>query len=104
MLRQVKRVVKFWKEYAGHKPIHAMSDEDLRDYIDWRRDYYPKLLREGKILPRNAKPNPADKTLQWELTPREGNPQMGAQQGPKGRQTAAYVLLHAQEQAGASCI
>ena len=26
MLRQVKRVVKFWKEYAGNKPIHAISD------------------------------------------------------------------------------
>ncbi len=68
MVRQVKRVVKFWKDFAGNKSIHAISDRELRDYIDWRRDYYPKRLRQGKPLPRNAKPNPADKTLQWELT------------------------------------
>jgi hypothetical protein len=64
MLRQVKRVVKFWKEYAGSKPIHSVCDADLRNYVEWRRDYYANSL---KPIPCNAKMNPADKTLQWEI-------------------------------------
>jgi integrase len=65
MLRQIKRVVKFWKAYAGNKPVHAVGDAELRGYVDWRRDYYANL---GAPLPPNAKLNPTDKTLQWELT------------------------------------
>ncbi len=65
MLRQIKRVVKFWNEYAGHKPLHAIGDAELRGFVEWRRDYYANL---GTPLPRNAKLNPTDKTLQWELT------------------------------------
>ena len=64
MLQQIKRVSRFWKEYAGSKSIHAIDDKDLRSYIDWRRDYY---ANSGKPIPRNAKLNPADKTLQWEM-------------------------------------
>lgn len=64
MLRQVRRVVKFWKEYAGAKPIHSICDADLRNYVEWRRDYYANSL---KPIPCNAKLNPADKTLQWEI-------------------------------------
>ena len=68
MLRQIKRVVKFWKAYAGKKPIHAIGDAELRDYEEWRRDYYANhYVKLGKPLPRNAKLNPADKTLQWEV-------------------------------------
>jgi len=68
MLRQIKRVVKFWKEYAGTKPIHDVGDKELRDFLEWRRDYYNrKYIKQGKSLPRNAKLNPADKTLQWEI-------------------------------------
>lgn len=68
MLSKIKRVVKFWKEYAGSKPIHAIGDAELRGFIDWRRAYYSNLIKAGNPLPRNAKLNPADKTLQWELT------------------------------------
>ena len=68
MLRQVNRVVKFWKEYAGNKPIYSIGNEELRGYIDWRRDYYANLVKSGKPLPSNAKLHPAEKTLQWELT------------------------------------
>jgi integrase len=64
MLRQVRRVVKFWREYAGSKPIHLIGDAELRDYVEWRRDYY---ANSPKPIPRNAKLNPADKTLQWEI-------------------------------------
>ncbi len=46
MLRQVKRVLKFWREYAGKKAIESIDD---------------------KVLPKNAKLHPTDKTLQWDV-------------------------------------
>jgi len=64
MLRQIKRVVKFFRAYTGAKPIHQIGDEDLRDYVPWRREYYSKL---DQPLPRNAKLHPKDKTIQWEV-------------------------------------
>lgn len=63
MLRQVKRVVVFWREYAGGKAIEAVDDKVLRDYIPWRKAYYGRMA----TLPKNAKLHPADKTLQWEI-------------------------------------
>lgn len=48
--------MKFWKEYAGEKPIHAIGDSELRGFIEWRRDYYTtRYINQGKPLPRNAK-------------------------------------------------
>jgi integrase len=64
MLRQIKRVAKFFRAYAGTKPIHQVGDDDLRRYVPWRREYYSKL---GQPLPRNAKLHPKDKTIQWEV-------------------------------------
>lgn len=63
MLRQIKRVVKFWREFSGTKSIENVGDKELKDYVDWRRDYYSRQ----KKLPRNAKLVPTDKTLQWEI-------------------------------------
>jgi integrase len=65
MLRQVNRVVKFWREYAGGRAVASITDAVLRDYVEWRRDYYSKFTDE--TLPKNAKRNPTDKTLQWEM-------------------------------------
>jgi integrase len=68
MLRQIMRVVKFWKEHAGPKAVHMIGDVELRGYVDWRRDYYAnKYVNVGLPLPCNAKLNPTDKTLQWEI-------------------------------------
>jgi hypothetical protein len=68
MLRQIKRVVKFWREYAGSKRIHDIGDAEFSDYVELRRDYYTNLyFKLGKPLPHNAKLHPADKTLQWEV-------------------------------------
>ena len=64
MLRQIKRVQKFWLEYAGNKPVDKIGDKELAAFVDWRKAYYGKL----KELPQNAKLHPTDKTLQWELT------------------------------------
>jgi integrase len=66
MLRQIIRVSKFWREYCGNKPVDIIDDALLRDYVDWRRDYYLRMPNDK--VPRNAKQNPADKTLEWEST------------------------------------
>ncbi len=64
MLRQIKRVVKFWREYLGDKPVSSITDAQLKGYVDWRRNYYTKF----KVLPKNAKLHPTDKTMLWEMT------------------------------------
>jgi integrase len=46
--------------------VDIIDDALLRDYVDWRRDYYLRMPNDK--VPRNAKQNPADKTLEWEST------------------------------------
>lgn len=63
MLYQVRRVSKFWREYAGTKPITALDDKLLAGYEQWRKAYY-----HGRAeIPKNAKLNPKDKTIEWEI-------------------------------------
>lgn len=64
MLRQIKRVQKFWIEYAGDKQVDRIDNKDFANYETWRRDYYSKR----PSLPRNASLVPTDKTMQWEIT------------------------------------
>ena len=66
MLRQIRRVSKFWHEYCGKKPVDKIDNALLRDYVDWRRDYYHRVPVEQR--PKNHSLNPADKTLEWETT------------------------------------
>ena len=66
MLRQIQRVSKFWHEYCGTKTVEKIDDAVLKDYVEWRRDYYARMPNDE--IPRNAKLNPADKTLEWETT------------------------------------
>ena len=63
MLRQVKRVQHFWREYAGNKSIDSFDKKALSDYVPWRKDYYHNM----EEVPKHAQLNPADKTLQWEM-------------------------------------
>jgi integrase len=63
MLRQIKRVSRFWREYAGAKPIEAIDDKVLQGYVPWRKAYY----RSMPVPPKNARLDPTDKTLQWEI-------------------------------------
>lgn len=63
MLRQIERVSKFWREYAGARAIDAIDDKVLGAYVPWRQAYYHSKAR----LPKNAKLNPTDKTIQWEI-------------------------------------
>ena len=81
MLRQIKRVVRFWQAYAGDKLITAIGDAQLRDYVQWRRDYYTQRPNEAKK--RNIKINPTDKTLQFDL--------MIGKPSSTGRMSAAIV-------------
>lgn len=66
MLRQMKRVSKFWHSYAGKKLITNINDSVLRDYVEWRTEYYENMAEADR--PKNYKLHPADKTLQWEIT------------------------------------
>lgn len=66
MLRQIKRVSKFWHEYCGKYTVERVNDAVLKGYVDWRRDYYHRMPKHQR--PRNAKLNVADKTLEWETT------------------------------------
>ncbi|MDC3264792.1 site-specific integrase [Planktomarina temperata] len=66
MLRQIVRVSKFWHEYCGKKPVDKIDNALLRDYVDWRRDYYHRMPIDKR--PKNHSLNPADKTLEWETT------------------------------------
>ena len=54
MLRQIKRVVKFWREYIGDQSIESVGNKELSGYIEWRKSYYAQF----KTLPKNAKLNP----------------------------------------------
>jgi hypothetical protein len=37
MLRQIVRVSKFWREYAGEFAVEAVDDKVMREFIPWRR-------------------------------------------------------------------
>jgi integrase len=66
MLRQIKRVSKFWLAYCGNKEVEKVDNGVLKDYISWRKEYYHKLPE--RLRPKNYSINPADKTLEWEST------------------------------------
>ena len=66
MLRQIIRVSKFWREYCGKTAVERIDDACLQDYVGWRKDYYHN--KPPAQVPRNAKLNPADKTIEWEIT------------------------------------
>src|SRR6478752_3390549 len=36
MLRQIIRVAKFWREYAGELPVEVIDDKVMREFIPWR--------------------------------------------------------------------
>lgn len=62
-LRQIVRVSKFWDQYAGSKPIAAIGDKELQNYVLWRTNYY-----SNNLMPKNAARHPKDKTIKWETT------------------------------------
>jgi integrase len=89
MLRQIIRVSKFWREYAGDIPIEAIDDKLMREFIPWRRDYYSKF----KKLPRNAKRHPTDKTLQWDMMLGKAIVKWASEQGYRGDKSLPIVTF-----------
>jgi integrase len=89
MLRQIIRVAKFWLEYAGAKPIEAIDDKVMREFIPWRRDYYSKFAK----LPKNARLNPTDKTLQWDMMLGKAIIKWAHEQGLRGTQSLPTVTF-----------
>ena len=43
MLRQIKRVSKFWLEYCGTKEVDKIDVQVLKEFITWRKDYYHRI-------------------------------------------------------------
>lgn len=66
MLRQIKRVSKFWHEYCGRMQVDKIDNAVLQNYIVWRKEYYSKIPKADR--PKNISLHPADKTLEWEVT------------------------------------
>ena len=89
MLRQIIRVSKFWREYAGELAVEAIDDKVMREFIPWRRDYYANF----KKLPKNAKRHPTDKTLQWDMMLGKAIVKWAAEQGLRGKQPAITVTF-----------
>ena len=52
MIRQIKRVQKFWLEFAGNNPIDKINDRELRDFVDWRVAYYGKIPEACRVALR----------------------------------------------------
>ena len=82
MLRHVRRVSKFWREYIGSFNIDTIGNKELSGYVEWRKAYYSQLQR----LPTNAKVNPTDKTLQWEMMLGKAIVKWAHEQGYRGNQ------------------
>ena len=53
MLRQIKRVVKFWLEFCGRTAVDKIDNAKLQEYVLWRKDYYRNMPANER--PRNAK-------------------------------------------------
>jgi integrase len=81
MLKQIIRVAKFWRVYAGALPIEAIDDKVMRAFIPWRRYYYSNFTK----LPKNAKLHPKDTTLQWEMMLGKAIIRWAHEQGVRGQ-------------------
>jgi integrase len=80
MIRQIRRVSRFWREFAGRMLIENIDDHCLNNYLVWRRSYYSRK----QTLPKNAKLVPTDKTLQWEMMLGKAILRWAAQRGLRG--------------------
>ena len=87
MLRQIIRVSKFWREYAGELAVEDIDDKVMREFIPWRRDYYANF----KKLPKNAKLHPTDKTLQWDMMLGKAIVKWAHEQGLRGNKPPITV-------------
>lgn len=85
MLRQVRRVSEFWTEYGATRDIATVDNNWLRDYVEWRMDYYPAKQRAGIPFHTNASVVPKAKTLEWELVFAKTVWRWGSERGYTGK-------------------
>jgi hypothetical protein len=85
MLRQIVRVWKFWREYAGRLAVEAIDDK----VMPRRRDYYSNFEK----LPKNAKLHPTDQALQWDMMLGKAIVRWAHEQGLRGKQPAVTVTF-----------
>jgi integrase len=62
-MRAIERVAQYWLAYAGTKLVTSIGNNELKDYVTWRRDYYTT----HPFKHHNAKKHPQDKTIQWDI-------------------------------------
>jgi integrase len=93
MLKQIVRVSKFWREYAGQLAVETIDDKVMREFIPWRRDYYSKI----KKLPKNAKLHPTDTTIQWEMMLGKAIVKWAHEQGLRGKLALPTVTFTAKK-------
>jgi integrase len=84
MLKQIIRVSKFWREYAGELAVEDIDDKVMREFIPWRRDYYA----DWKKLPKNAKRHPTDRTIQFDMMVGKAIVRWAHEQGDRGNKPA----------------
>ena len=96
MIRQIRRVSKFWVEYAGKKAIERIDNAVLRGYVEWRRDYYHNLPKDK--WPSNASLNPTDTTLQWEMTLAKSILKWADEKGYRGKMPFPTFIYVAKKQ------
>jgi integrase len=89
MLRQIIRVSKFWREYAGTLAVEDIDDKVMREFIPWRRDYYADF----KKLPKNAKRHPTDRTIQFDMMVGKAIIRWAHEQGDRGKQGLPTVTF-----------
>ena len=89
MLRQIIRVSKFWREYAGKLAVEAIGDKVMREFIPWRRDYYASF----KKLPKNAKRHPTDRTIQFDMMVGKAIVRWAHEQGLRGNKPAVTATF-----------
>ena len=93
MLRQIIRVSKFWREYAGELAVEAIDDNVMRGFIPWRRDYYAAFEK----LPKNAKRYPTETTLQWEMVLGKAIVRWATERGFRGKLALPTVTFTAKK-------
>lgn len=96
MLRQIKRVAKFWHSYCGKLAIENINNKVLNDYVEWRKNFYHAM--PAKQRPKNSRLNPKDKTLQWEITLAKTVIKFAHERGYRGRAELPTYTFTAEKQ------